>query len=168
MIPVSIRAGEAQEHRDQYVDLIVAREFRSSGNVRFRKGHRLTAGDLEAIDTFPDEVHAVRLEATDVHEDDAARLIAAMVRGDNLVAREPVQSRVNLIAARKGLLRVNPEAVFQVNRLPDMSVFTLPDRVPVLPGKIVAGAKITPVAIPESVLDEAEALLETYKTALGL
>jgi hypothetical protein len=166
VIPVSIRSGDARQNVDQLEGLIVAREFRTSDKIRFRKGHRLTARDLEAIDTFPDDVHAIRLEANDVHEDDAARLIAAMIRGDNLVARDPVQSRVNLVAARKGLLRVNPEAVFQVNRLPDMSVFTLPDRLPVLPGKIVAGAKITPVSIPESVLDEAAALLRTFPDPL--
>ena len=162
MIPVSIRSSDSRDSTKQFEGLIVAREFRTTEKVRFRKGHRLTAKDLLAIATFPDDVHTIQLETDDVHEDDAARLIAAMIRGEHLVTRDPVQSRVNLVAARKGLLRVDPEAVFQVNRLPGMSVFTLPDRLPVLPGKIVAGAKITPVAIPESVLNEAEALLKTF------
>jgi hypothetical protein len=142
--------------------LIVAREFRA-GRDRFRKGHRLTPADAPRLQPFDGEIHTVRLDPDDVHEDDAARLIAAMVRGENLVTRDPVQSRVNLVASCKGLLRVNPDAVFAVNRLPAMSVFTLPDRVPVLPGKIVAGCKITPVAIPQSTIDEAQRLLETFE-----
>lgn len=166
MIPVSITAESRTDPAAEFVGLIIAREFRTSGNIRFRKGHRLTASDLDRIATFPDDVHTVRLEDSDVHEDDAARLIAAMIRGDNIVTRDPVQSRVNLVAARKGLLRVDPDAVFQINRLPDMSVFTLPDRLPVLPGKIVAGAKITPVAIPESVLNEADALVHSFATPM--
>lgn len=155
MIPVSITSEYHSNAADDLVGLIVAREFRTSNNTRFRKGHRLTADDLLDIDTFPDDVHTVRLEETDVHEDDAARRIAEMVRGDQVLARDPVQSRVNLVAAVKGLLRVDQDAVFQINRLPGMSLFTLPDRLPVLPGKIVAGAKITPISVPESVLSEA-------------
>jgi hypothetical protein len=159
---VAIHPGDLDTDIGQYEGLIVAREFRTAANRRFRKGYRLTADDLACLASYEGEIHTVRLESGDVHEDDAARRIAAMIRGDNLLAREPVQSRMNLVATMKGLLRVNPEAVFQVNRLPGMSVFTLPDRLPVLPGKIVAGAKITPVSIPQAVLDEAAALLESF------
>jgi molybdopterin biosynthesis enzyme len=56
------------------------------------------------------------------------------------------------------LLRINGQAVVALNRLPGIAVFTLQDRLPVLPGKIVTGAKIAPVAIERSVLEEAESI----------
>jgi molybdopterin biosynthesis enzyme len=42
--------------------------------------------------------------------------------------------------------------------LPGVAIFTTIDRLPVSPGQNVAGAKITPVSVPEMVLDEARAL----------
>jgi molybdopterin biosynthesis enzyme len=67
-----------------------------------------------------------------------------------------VQSRVNLVATMKGLLRVDRDAVIALNKLDGIAVFTMLDRLTVVPGKIVAGTKVTPVAIPEDVLLEAE------------
>jgi hypothetical protein len=164
--PVSIQPGEIALAPSDYVDLIVAREFRlGPGRVnRFRKGHHLTAEDVArlAVANYTGPIHTVRLEPGDVHEDDAARRIAAMIQGENLFARDPVQSRVNLIATRKGLLRVSAEAVFQLNMVTGISVFTLPDRLPVLPGKIVAGAKITPIAVPAITLDRGEEVLRGF------
>jgi molybdopterin biosynthesis enzyme len=45
-----------------------------------------------------------------------------------------------------------------MNEIFGVAVFSLLDRIPVLPGKIVAGAKITPVAISSSAIEAAEAI----------
>ena len=137
--------------------VIVTEEVRHEGRRLFRKGHRLRADDLAALAELERPFHAVRLNADDVHEDEAAQRLATLAKGPGLIARGPVQSRVNLVADRKGLLRVDPAAVLAINTLADTALFTLPDRLSVLPGKIVAGAKITPVAIPERTLAQAEA-----------
>jgi len=134
---------------------IVTEDVKSDGHRLFRKGHQLTATDLASL---PGPIHAVRLDPGEVHEDEAGRRLAAAVAGPGVVTREPVQSRVNLVAAHKGLLRVNGAAVTALNRLPGIAVFTLPDRLPVLAGKILCGAKITPVAIAEEILHESEAI----------
>ncbi len=148
-------------HLDQSEALlgaVITEEVKLDGRRAFRKGHRLGPEDLDALARVGRPLHAVRLDEGDVHEDEAGRRLAAAVAGKNLVIRGPVQSRYNLVAAVKGLLRVDPEAVIALNRLPGLAVFTLPDRLPVVPGKIVAGAKITPVAVPEATLREAEEL----------
>ncbi len=137
---------------------IITEEVRAGGRRLFRKGHRLGEADLAALATLDQSVHAVRLAVDDVHEDEAGRRLADAVAGEGIEIRGPVQSRYNLVAATKGLLRVEAEAVIALNRLPGIAVFTLQDRLPVLPGKIVTGAKITPVAVPEATLREAEAL----------
>ena len=138
--------------------VVIAEEVRGNGRRLFAKGHRLGEGDLTSLAELPRPVHAVRLGPADVHEDAAGRRLAAAVGAGGVAARDPVQSRVNLVAAAKGLLRVDARALLRLNRLDGIAVFTLPDRVPVLPGKIVAGAKITPVAVPEETLVAAEAI----------
>ncbi|MGC4105331.1 MAG: hypothetical protein QM753_03100 [Thermomicrobiales bacterium] len=131
-----------------------------TGRRAFRKGQILAESDVTALadllDTLGRPVHAIRLDPGDVLEDAAAQRLATALSGDGVAQRTPVQSRVNLEATRKGLLRIDPDAIFAINRHPGIGVFTAIDRLPVLPGKVVAGAKISPVAIPGVVLDGVE------------
>ncbi len=70
-------------------------------------------------------------------------------QGNGIRVKGPVLSRYNLIASVKGVLRIDPQFIFAINQIPGLAVFTHLDRQPVLPGKIVAGVKITPLAVPE-------------------
>lgn len=143
--------------RADLVGVVICEGVRTNGR-RLQKGHRLTEADLALLPALERPVHAVRLEPGDVHEDEAGRRLAAAVGGQGVAPRGPVQSRVNLVATGKGLLRVDGAAVTALNRLDGIAVFTLPDRLPILPGKIVAGCKITPVAVPDTTLTAAEAV----------
>jgi molybdenum cofactor cytidylyltransferase len=84
--------------------------------------------------------------------------IARSVAGEGIRIAGPVTSRYNLVSERKGLLRVNIGLLKQVNRVEGVTLFSLLDRQPVLPGKIVAGVKVTPIAVPEANLCEVERL----------
>ncbi|MGH2531710.1 MAG: molybdopterin-binding protein [Thermomicrobiales bacterium] len=147
-----------QEHAPDLIGAVICEEVKANGRRLFHKGHRLTREDLAALPAIGRSIHAVRLDADDVHEDEAGMRLATAVAGQGVFPKGPVQSRVNLVAQRKGLLRVDAGAVKALNRIEGVAVFTLPDRLTVVPGKIVAGAKITPVAIPRATLQEAEAL----------
>lgn len=135
-------------------ELLLTQGVRHDG-ARFPKGARVTPEMLAQLASYPGTLHAVRLDPTDVHEDDAAIAIATAAAGPGIDLSKPVQSRVNLRSNRKGLLRIDRAAVDAINALPDVGLFTLLDRMAVLPGKIVAGAKITPVATRKSLIDEA-------------
>ena len=137
---------------------VLTSEFRLNGKRRFPTGHPLTPPDLPDFAGAETPLHLVRIQPDEVHEDDAGIALAEAIAGPGIERRKPVQSRVNLIAAHKGLLRVDQEAMLALNRLHGVSVFSLIDGIAVLPGKNVAGAKISPVAVPRSVLDEALAI----------
>jgi len=133
-------------------------DIRIGGKRRFRKGHRFTADDLPDLARVEHPIHIILIEPDEIHEDDAAIALAEAIAGQGIERRNPVQSRVNLIADRKGLLRVDRDAVIALNRLTGISVFTLLDGLAVVPGKNIAGAKISPVAVQQAVLDEALAI----------
>ena len=122
-----------------------------------RKGTVLGRAHLPRLKEV-EEVHVIRLEPGDVHEDAAATRLAAVLAGEGVEAGRPVQSQVRLTAARRGLLRVDGALVEDLNHLAAVSVFTLFDGQAVERGQEVAGAKVTPVAVPGAVLEEAEAL----------
>ncbi|TMG28520.1 MAG: hypothetical protein E6H97_04590 [Chloroflexi bacterium] len=123
-----------------------------------RKGSVLRPEDLEAV-RRASEIHVVELEPGDVHEDVAAKRLAAALAGPGLEARPPVQSQARLIATRRGLVRVRGDLIDAINEFGGVSVFTVMDGQAVAEGEEVAGCKITPVAVPGRVLDEAEAII---------
>jgi len=122
-----------------------------------RKGSVLEAGHLERV-RQSGEVHVVELEPGDLHEDEAAGRLAAALAGPGLEPRPPVQSQARLVARHRGLVRVRGEVVDAINSLGSISVFTLMDGQAVGEDEEVAGCKVTPVAVPGSLIDTAERL----------
>lgn len=126
----------------------------ASGRVTLAKGHRLTAGDAPTV-AGAGELHLVWLETGDVAEDSAAERLAAAVAGAGVEPHPPVESQVRLSARHRGLVRVDADALQRVNSVPDVTVFTVADGTPVDAGRTVAGAKVTPLAIPAEQLEAA-------------
>lgn len=122
-----------------------------------RKGTVLGPEHLERL-RRGGEVHVIELQPGDVHEDEAAARLAAVLAGPGLEPRPPVQSQSRVVARRRGLLRVRAPVVDAINSLGLISVFTLMDGQAVVEGEEVAGCKVTPVAVPGRLVERAERL----------
>jgi len=142
----------------RWVGAVLCRDvLGADGRPVLLKGHRLERADALAIEAAaPDELHLLWLDPGDVDEDTAAMRIARAVAGDQVEVHRPVESQVRLSAAVRGLLRVDAAALHALNSVDGVTVFALPDGVPVDAGKTLAGVKITPLAIAGAVLEEAE------------
>lgn len=138
-------------------DVVITEDINVEGK-RLRKGRRLQDADLPLLAQLDQPVHAIRLETGDVHEDEAGMRLARAVARQGIEISEPSFSRYNLLATHKGLLRVDASALLRMNLLPGVAIFTLEDRVPVIPGRIVAGVKVSPVAVEEAAVAAAEAI----------
>lgn len=123
-----------------------------------RKGAVLGPEDLERVRTAG-EIHLVAMEPGDVHEDEAARRLAAALAGPGLEPTRPVQSQARILSRHRGLVRVRSEAVDAINGLGYISVFTLMDGQAVKEGEEVAGCKVTPVVVPGDLIEKAERLI---------
>jgi hypothetical protein len=132
-----------------------------------RKGTVLEERHLERVRRFG-EVHVVELEPGDLHEDAAARRLAEALAGPGMEARPPLQSQARLVATRRGLVRVRGEVIDAINSLGSISVFTLMDGQAVAEGEEVAGCKVTPVAVPGALIEEAERLCRDRGSAIEL
>lgn len=144
----------------QSLDLsrIVVTQDVSIGEAQWRKGRRLSAADATVLNVLAHPMHAVLLADDDVHEDEAGGRLARAVAGPGLRISVPKFSRYNLFATTKGLTRIAADRLDAVNRVPGMAVFTLMNRLPVVPEQMVAGVKVTPVAVPEEALHQAEVI----------
>lgn len=154
-------ALSADEVGEGQLGWILAHQVRDRAGKRlFRKGMVLDAEALARWDEAErGELHLIEPAPDDLHEDEAGRRVAAVVAGDGIWAKGPFQSRYHLISDRKGLLRVDRDLLRRINLVTGVTVFTLLDRQPVLPGKVVAGVKVTPLTIPEASVAEVEAIV---------
>jgi len=132
-----------------------------------RKGTVLRARHLDRV-RQGGEIHLVELEPGDLHEDEAARRLAAALAGPGLEARPPLQSQARVVARKRGLVRVRGDVVDAINSLGYISVFTLMDGQAVAEAEEVAGCKVTPVAVPGGLIEQAERLCREQGGALEL
>jgi len=127
--------------------------------VLLLKGRILTRADWPVVASARvEEVHVVRMDAGDIHEDEAARRLAKVVAGPGVIAHGPVESQARLSAEINGIFTVDVQRLQALNSIQDISVFTLFDGQLVSSGKTIAGVKVTPFVVPEARLREAEGL----------
>lgn len=136
------------------------------GRVKLGKGRVLEPEDAPALQAFGGEIHLLELEPGDVHEDEAAMRLARAAAGEGIELKGPAESQISLRASYRGLVEVNRDLLRQINRLPDVSVFTCYDGQPVPAGKAVGATKVTPLAIPGSVLDRVEEIAQEEGPAI--
>ena len=135
------------------------RPYESELTYRIAKGTALTSNHLEDLAAINvSEVTVAQLEPGDVHEDEAATLLAQSIvvdsAGQNLRISGAGAGRVNLYAAGCGVLRLNRAQIEAINAVdPMISIATVPDYHRVDDGGMVATIKIISYAVPRQALD---------------
>jgi hypothetical protein len=154
-----LRAADVPQAPSRWVGATLCRDvLGADGRPARLKGHRLERADALVLEASrEEELHLLWLDPGDVDEDAAAVRLAAAVAGEGVTLGRPVESQVRLSASWRGLLHVDSAALDAMNSLGDVTVFGLPDGIPIDAGRAVAGVKITPLAIPEAELAVAEA-----------
>ncbi|MDF1607485.1 molybdopterin-binding/glycosyltransferase family 2 protein [Hoeflea sp. YIM 152468] len=135
---------------------VLAHSLRT-GSLRLKKGHVLTAGDLEAIGQGGiSTVIVARLDDGDVGEDAAADTLAAAFTGAHIRAANASTGRVNLFATQAGLFCPDRGLIDGFNRIdPAITYACLAEHVAVQAGEMVATIKIIPLAVAGVTLEQA-------------
>ncbi|MFZ5597076.1 MAG: molybdopterin-binding protein [Bacillota bacterium] len=125
----------------------------------FQKGHTIRKEDIpRLLDLGKKHIYVWEPEQGMVHENEAALRLAAHAAGPGLIRDEPDQGKVNLRAAREGLLKVRAGLLQKINSLEGVVFSTLHNNRVVVKNQIVAGTRVIPLAIRQNVLIEAERL----------
>lgn len=133
-----------------------------------RKGTVLDASALQRIKADGlSEVVAVRLEAGDLSENEAAERVGSCLTSNALVMGPVFTGRVNILADSAGVVRVDTAAVFALNAVDEgLTLATLPDFMRVAADQLVATVKVIPYGIDAQKVEEGLAALG--KNALAL
>jgi molybdenum cofactor cytidylyltransferase len=131
------------------------------GRMRLKKGHVLSADDVEQIRQGGiDTVIVARLEAGDVGEDASAEALSRAFSVPGIRAANASTGRVNLHADCAGLFRADKGLVDAFNAIdPAITFACLADHTAVQAGEMVATIKIIPLAVSGNSLDRAKAAI---------
>ena len=140
-IPVEESVGMVLGHD---ITQIVPGKFKGPA---FKKGHILKFEDIpRLLDMGKRHVYVMNLQDDFVHENEAAERIACAAAGDGINFTSPSEGRVNLIAGLQGLLKVNVQALHQINSVEETAFATLHTDQQVTEDTKVAGVRIIPLA----------------------
>lgn len=125
----------------------------SSGLLK--KGHIISREDIRAM-AQEDITHAMAAlpEAGDMAEDEVARIISGHISGDHITCAKAFTGRVNLYAARDGLISINEAGVNGLNHRDEaITLATIRQNSHVRKGQMVATVKIIPLSVKAEIVE---------------
>jgi hypothetical protein len=126
----------------------------------YKKGHRIRSEDLCRLRRLGKEhIFVLTLEKGYLHENDAARVLASAFCGPNVGWEgEPREGKLNLVARVEGLLKVNVDALRQINMLGEVMCASRHTNSLVQEGDIVAGTRAIPLVLKRENVERAAAI----------
>lgn len=123
----------------------------------FRRGHVVRPEDIPALlDIGKANLFVFDPRDGYVHEDECALRLARAASGPGISIGSPSEGKSSLTASHDGLLRIDTEALLNLNSVPDITFATIHTGQFVKAGRMVAGTRVIPLAIPEDILRRAE------------
>ena len=132
--------------------------------ARFRRGHIIQPQDIPVmLDMGKKTVYVWDEAAGLVHEEDAAKSIAEMIKTENTVFTEVSEGKIVMLADSDGMVKLDTELLGAVNSVGDITIATLPDHYPVKKGARMASMRIVPLATERSKIEKAQRLCSGKK-----
>jgi len=147
-IPLAEAVGTVLAH-----DITEIRPGEFKGRA-FRKGHVIRQEDVCHLQRLGKEhLFVLNIAGDELHEDDAAYALAKALMGEGVkIKGEPKEGKINIIAERDGLLKVDKEALLSFNMLGDIMCATLHNNTLVKKGRPVAGTRAIPLIVKKDVV----------------
>jgi hypothetical protein len=164
IIPVTEAVGTVLSH-----DITEIRPGEFKGTA-FKKGHIVKEEDVSHLQRLGKEnLYILEIKDDEVHENDAACAMAKALAGDGVaLGGEPSEGKINLIAARDGLLKINRNALFNFNMLGEVMCATRHDNFVVKKGQTIAGTRAIPLVVKKTVVNEAVRIAEDANGVLAV
>ncbi|MCL5024208.1 MAG: molybdopterin-binding protein [Nitrospirae bacterium] len=126
----------------------------------FRKGHVVGKEDICRLQRLGKEhLFVLHVGNDEMHEDDAARALADALMGKGLcTGGEPKEGKINLVADRDGVLKIDREALQRFNMLGEVMCASLHSNTVVKKGQVVAGTRAIPLVVKRKIVEEAVAV----------
>ena len=154
-VPVEEAVGLTLAHD---LTRIVPGEFKGR---EFRKGHVVEESDIPMLlDMGKRHLFVLELEDNELHEDDAAVMMADALAGSSVVQTPVHEGKVILKALHPGMLWVDARRVTAMNLIDDISITTRQPFTHVEEGVSVAGIRPIPLVIEKDKIQAVKVIAE--------
>lgn len=132
----------------------------------FRKGHVIREQDICHLQRLGKEnLSVLNIGEDEMHEDDAASALARALMGEGVAIKgEPREGKIDIIAEKDGLLKIDREHLLRFNMLGEVMCATLHDNTVVRKGQVVAGTRAIPLVVKRKIIDQAAEIANSVKT----
>ncbi|MGD9123435.1 MAG: molybdopterin-binding protein [Desulfobacterales bacterium] len=126
----------------------------------FHKGHTVCDDDLCRLQKMgKNHLYVIDLQDDEIHEDQAAAILAAALAGDGIVWKdEPREGKIKLLAGKDGLFGADPAALAAFNMVDEVMCATLHNHTLVKKGQQVAATRAIPLIMKRSPIERAAAI----------
>jgi molybdenum cofactor synthesis domain-containing protein len=133
---------------------IRANEFKGRA---FKKGHQIQEADICHLQKLgKNHIYVLNIEKGYLHEDAAAVTLADSLCGNGVHwSGKPKEGKLKLHAKKDGLLKVNIDALTQVNMLGEVMCASQHNNTIVKKGAVVAATRAIPLVVESSLVDKA-------------
>jgi len=123
----------------------------------FKKGHVIREEDVCHLQRLGKErLFVLQVAKDEMHEDDAAYALAPALMGDGVMIKgEPKEGKIDIVAVRDGLLKINRDALLAFNMLGEVMCATLHDNAVVKKNQTVAGTRAIPLVVKRGIVEQA-------------
>jgi len=126
-------------------------------DVAFKRGKVIEKEDIERLlDLGKEHIFAFDKGIKGIHEDEAGMRIAQSIMDEHMETVPPKEGKVSIKSKVNGLFYVNDKNLYEINRIPNVLLSTVPNRHPVKAGDIVAATRIIPLYVKENELKKVE------------
>ena len=150
-IPVQESIGTVLAH-----DITEIRPGEFKGRA-FKKGHIIREEDVNCLRRLGKEnLFVLNIADNEMHEDDAAFVLANALIGEGVkIEGAPKEGKINILAARDGILKINKDALLKFNMLGDVMCATLHNNTLVREGQSVGGTRAIPLIVMKDIVQAA-------------
>ncbi len=136
----------------------------------FQKGHTVCDEDLCRLQKMgKNHLYLVDLDEDEVHEDQAATILANALAGEGIVWKdEPREGKIKLLAGRDGLFAVNTAALAAFNMIDEVMCATLHNHTLVKEGELVAATRAIPLTMKRAPIERAAAIARQNGSVLAV
>jgi len=129
------------------------------GDQTWAKGHRLTGDEAAALHRaatigLPGPVRLAWIGTHELHEAEAAGLLASAAAGPGVAPGPVHQGRVDLVATHRGVLTIALDGLERLNAIDPLELFTRWNHQPVEAGEVVASVKTAPHVVEKAAVNE--------------
>ena len=136
----------------------------------FRKGHTVCQEDLCHMQRLgKNHLYVIDLEEDEIHENEAAAILAGALAGEGIVwENNPREGKINMYAARDGLLQVDVPSLAAFNLVDEVMCATLHNHTLVKQGELVGGTRALPLIMKRAAIERAAAIARQHGAVLTL